>query len=613
MQADEKKKREKEKKPARRRLSLAGFLLVALFGAVSGALSLGIATGAELRPFFLLYFREPVLLLLNIAPVVLLHLMVYMIFGRPWLSFFLSTAAVFTLAYAEGAKISSVSDVIWLSDIFSGEFLQYINEASKIHLDLLCIGCLVYLVAVTTLLLVMFLRRRSPWFWGRVLLLAVLVAGGFFGFRYVRDSAEFAELSVYKEQEAAPEHVEYAAKGFWFPLMLSAQYRNDMEPPGGYSADKAKEMLARYEKEDIPDDRAVSIIALQLEAFEDFSYTNAAGVDFASAYADYNYIKARSAFGRLASDAALNDDMLTQRQVLTGCSAAGAVRENTGSYVWYLRSQGYETRGIQTCSRWLDGRGRINSCLGFEDFRYLGNGIDIENRGEESAYPDSDWFLYNEVYDTWRKGLEGGNGRQFIFAASTQNHAPYDTQTLRYGSYTEGIAGPAVAEISNYLGSVKDSFFYIRSMLDRMEADAEPVVVLIYSDHRPEFYDAYEVFGTDTAAKDAQSVLEMHSTSYLIWANSAAKKTLGSDMKGDKGYVSAEYLMARLFELCGWKGPALMQASSEAAAALPVTLSGGISADAKGTVYVDGAPLELQSRLYDLRYMQYYEQTNFRY
>ena len=95
MQADEKKKKEKEKKPARRRLSLAGFLLVALFGAVSGALSLGIATGAELRPFFLLYFREPVLLLLNIAPVVLLHLMVYMIFGRPWLSFFLSTAAVF--------------------------------------------------------------------------------------------------------------------------------------------------------------------------------------------------------------------------------------------------------------------------------------------------------------------------------------------------------------------------------------------------------------------------------------------------------------------------------------------------------------------------------------
>ena len=83
MQADEKKKKEKEKKPARRRLSLAGFLLVALFGAVSGALSLGIATGAELRPFFLLYFREPVLLLLNIAPVVLLHLMVYMIFGRP--------------------------------------------------------------------------------------------------------------------------------------------------------------------------------------------------------------------------------------------------------------------------------------------------------------------------------------------------------------------------------------------------------------------------------------------------------------------------------------------------------------------------------------------------
>lgn len=613
MQTDEKKKKEKEKKPARRRLSLVGFLLIAVFGAVSGALSLGIATGTELRPFFLLYFEEPLLLLLNIAPVVLLHLMVYMILGRPWLSFFLSSAAVFTLAYAEGAKLDAVSDVLWLSDVFSGEFLQYINEASKIHLDLLCIGCLVYLVAVTTLLLVMFLRRRSPWFWGRILLLAVLVAGGFFGFRYVRDNADLAELSVYKEQEPAPGHVEYAAKGFWFPLMLSAQNRNDIEPPGGYSADKAKEMLSRYEKDDIPEDRAVSIIVLQLEAFEDFSYTNAQGVDFASAYADYNYIKARSAFGRLAADADLSDDMLTQWQVLTGCSSSGAIREKTNSYVWYLRSQGYDARGIQTCSRWLDGRGRINSCLGLDDFRYLGNGIEMEQRGEESDHPDSDWYLYNEVYAIWRKGLESGNGRQFIFAASTQNHAPYDTQTLRYGSFTEGIAGPAVAEISNYLGCAKDSFFYIRSMLERMEADAEPVVVLMYSDHRPELTDAYGVFGTDTSGKDAQSVLEMKSTGYMIWANSAAKKTLGSDMKGDKGYVSAEYLMARLFELCGWNGPALMQASSEAAAALPVTLSGGISADAKGAVYVDGAPLELQSRLYDLRYMQYYEQTNFRY
>ena len=122
-----------------------------------------------------------------------------------------------------------------------------------------------------------------------------------------------------------------------------------------------------------------------------------------------------------------------------------------------------------------------------------------------------------------------------------------------------------------------------------------------------------KVFGTDTAAKDAQSVLEMHSTSYLIWANSAAKKLLGGSFKGDAGYVSAEYLTARLFELCGYSGPALMQASSEAAAQLPVTLSSGIFADEKGTVYADGAPLELQSRLYDLRYMQYYEQTNFRY
>ena len=591
---------------------MVGFLLVVVFGAVSGVLSLGLATGDELRPFFLLYLKEPTLLLLNIAPVVLLHLIVYMIFGRPWFSFLVATAAVFTLGYAEGAKINTAGDVIWLSDVFSGEFLQYIDDPSKIHLDLLAIGCLIYLVAVTALLFVMFLRRRSPWFWGRMILLAVLIAGGFFGYRYIRGSEAFAELSVYKEQDPAPEHVEYAARGFWLPLMLSAENRNDIEPPGGYSAGTAKEMLSRYEKEDILQERAVSLIVIQLEAFEDFSYTNAAGVDFKSAYADYEYIKGQSAFGRLASDADPSDDVLTARQVLTGYSSVGAIREKTGSFVWYLRAQGYQTKGIQTCSRWLSGRGRINSCLGFEEFRYTGSGIEAQGLGD-SSWPDSDWYLYAEVYDMWRKGLEEGKDRQFIFAASTQGHAPYETVSLKYGSFTDGITGPAAAELSNYLGCVKDSFYYIRNMLERMEEAEEPVAVLIYSDHRPALEVSYEALGIDPSAGDASSQLDAHSTRYLVWANSAAKKILGTDLKGDTGYVSSEHLMAMFFGLLGYKGPEMMQASHELMQDLPVTLSSGICAGRDGSVYAEGVPLELQSRLYDLRYMQYYEQTNFRY
>ena len=52
-------------------------------------------------------------------------------------------------------------------------------------------------------------------------------------------------------------------------------------------------------------------------------------------------------------------------------------------------------------------------------------------------------------------------------------------------------------------------------------------------------------------------------TQYLIWANDAAKETLGSDFCGEGGTFSPCFLMMKLFDACGWTGDSNMAAMRE--------------------------------------------------
>ena len=54
-----------------------------------------------------------------------------------------------------------------------------------------------------------------------------------------------------------------------------------------------------------------------------------------------------------------------------------------------------------------------------------------------------------------------------------------------------------------------------------------------------------------------------YSTRYLIWANEAAKETLGSDFSGEGPAISPCFLMNLLFEQCGWEGSEYMQLTTD--------------------------------------------------
>ena len=94
------------------------------------------------------------------------------------------------------------------------------------------------------------------------------------------------------------------------------------------------------------------------------------------------------------------------------------------------------------------------------------------------------------------------------------------------------------------------------------EKETEPVVVVMFGDHKPWFGEkstGYEMMGINMDVSTEQGFLNYYKTPYFIWANDSAKAKLGNDFKGKKEDISPNFLMPELFEQMGIKGNQYMQ------------------------------------------------------
>ena len=99
--------------------------------------------------------------------------------------------------------------------------------------------------------------------------------------------------------------------------------------------------------------------------------------------------------------------------------------------------------------------------------------------------------------------------------------------------------------------------------MDTLRTDPEPVVLVLFGDHKPWLGDnssAYADAGIDLSRWTVQSFYDYCRTPYVIWANDAAKETLGRSFTGEGGDFSPCYLMMKLFDECGFTGDAYMNA-----------------------------------------------------
>lgn len=581
----------------RKRLFWAwNFFFLVASGIGTALLSLLLAIGRYPWHIFFGYFRHPLIALLNILPVVLLILLLYCLVGRAWIAFLVGSVPVMLASVGNYFKIVCRDDPFMFADIPDITTALGISERYDLSMNWrlgFCLFCMVF----GTLFLFFFVRGRVRPRWrlalGAVILLSIIPLVGVYTSDDVYDNK--TQNYEYADQWAAPQV--FLTRGFVYPFLYSIKEAFP-EPPQGYSEEAALEILESYTPQDIPEDKKVNVIGIQLEAFNDLERLGITGIA-PEVYEKYHALEAESYTGNLITNIFAGGTVRTERAFLTGDVTLEDFRRDTGSYVWYFKDQGYHAEGIHPYHDYYYNRKNVNSYLGFDQYWFFQNRYDEINDGhiamDDVLFPDLLQFYQNRDKDT----------PYFNFTVTYQGHGPYATDALEGtdgwwdGTYSDEST---YYILNNYLDSVQETAGQLWDFIQALREDEDPVVVVVFGDHNPWLgysNSAYHDLGVNLDTSTEEGFYNYYGTRYLIWANDAAKETLNNDFTGEGPDVSPCFLMNVLFEQCGWgSGSAYMQLTGEVMEQIPVINTDGFYVEnGQVTTALSDTAQELFSRL----------------
>lgn len=529
------------------------------------------------------YLDHPALVALNLLPPVVLMALLYGLSGRAWLAYALTSLPVLGLAAANAYKMFFRDDPVIAADLLLlGEAG---NMAGKYQLFLFgklaaALGC-----ALVSALLLALLARGRPLgrFRAGIAGTALACAAAL--------SPLYASDQVYQDN-ANEEHInkwsvtqQYVSRGLLYPFLHSVKDAFP-RPPEGYDQREAEGWLAQFEDGAIPEGKKVNIVGIMLEAFTDFSQFEE--IQFSQdVYAIWHALEAEGYSGALLSNIFAGGTVNTERAFLTGVADGNYdYRGEAPSYVRYLKGQGYRATGSHPSYNWFYNRQNVNAYLGFDSYRFTEDYFGPVY-GADPVLND-DGFL-PDLTRTVLEQLEQ-DAPLFSFSVTYQGHGPYGDRECWWGEPEDFFTNPGLDDasryiLSNYLGSVMATQRYLSDMVDAFRASDEPIVLVVFGDHKPWLGNGnsvYHALGVNLDQDSREGFYNYWSTPYLIWANEAAKAAVGRDIAGEGPDISPCFLMNVLFEQLGWTGDAYMQAADQCRAQLPVIHSHGVRLTAGG-------------------------------
>ena len=586
-----------------------GALLLSALGL--GLLSLFLANGTYSQAVWASYFTNFPLLVLNLLPPVLLIFFVYFLCGRPLPSFLITSGLIGGLSVVNHYKLAFRDDPLMFEDFLHiREAMSIAGIQSYNMTPGFKVWLLIGYVLFVSVLMGFFVRGRLRKRTLRLPLAAVLLAGmillrGVYASAHVYNSAT-RNLSAVDEVSATQV---YISKGFLYPFLHSA-LSGGLARPEGYDKRLTEAWLSAYEDAAIPEDKKISLMTIQLEAFSDFSKLGMEGVDF-SAYDSYHRLQEESITGPLVTNIFAGGTVDTERCFLTGLCHLPRFRGNTNSYAWYLQRQGYQTYGSHPCYQWFYNRQNVNRYLGLDPYYFAENHYAALT--EESVIPD--YVLFPELFRLLNEALETGRPA-LSFDVTYQGHGPYSRDRLwRETAYVTGDYSRETTYIlNNYLGSLKDTSDRLWDLTRRLNELEQPVVLVVFGDHKPWLGDrnsVYQELGVNLDTSTKEGFLQYYATDYIIWANSAAQAVIGHPLQGEGERVSSCFLMNKVFSVLGWKGNAYMQATEEIRKTLPVITSVGAYLEGETLCAEDDLTPAAQNALYRFRCLEYYWAKHF--
>lgn len=578
-----------------------------------GLVSLLLGLGGFPIDIFIDYFRvAPIILVLNILPVIILQLVFLCIFNRQWAAFLLNALIIL------GASIGNYYKLKFRGEPFSFSDISAIVAGLRIagQYDLTPnarIWIAIFGTAFGSLFLAFFAKGklnkkiRIP-----VLLLCLFSVWPLWKFVYSNED-------IYNNKTSNFDHIVnlwdaqvYVSKGFIYPFIYSI-HDSPYGPPDGYIEDLAIDVLSNYEDINIPEDRRVNVMIIQLETFVDLEAVGFKGIA-PEAYEIFHKIQAESISGRLITNVFAGGTLDTEQCVMTGNYSIPVFNNDTYSYIWYMHSQGYNTFGVHPWMAPFYNRQVKNEYLGFDEYFFYEDCFKDYLADDKDQYV-SDYLLFPQILDEFRRETSEGND-VFSYSISMQGHAPFSDAELLYDEVFldgEGYSEPSYNMLNNFLYLHYDTQVHLYSMMEELRREEEPVVLMFYGDHMPLLSgnntNAYIEAGINLSQATEEGFYNYYGTPYIIWANEAAKSQLGNDFVGKGEDTSAGYLMNILFNELGWEGPAKMQFTEDIRSVLRVINSNGYYRENNVFTTMLSEPSQELLKQYD--YVQYYLTQNF--
>lgn len=337
-----------------------------------------------------------------------------------------------------------------------------------------------------------------------------------------------------------------------------------VERPEGYSAQRAKEILAEYGEDvesteteqengavdnvNIQNASYPNIIVIMNEAFSDLSVLGefTTNEDYMPFIHRLQWGYENTITGNLEVSVCGGNTANTEFEFLTGHTMdyfpVGSIpyQQYISGKIPSLASQltemGYETYGMHpyNASGWK--RDTVYPWMGFEHSYFL---HDFENRYYIRNYV-SDKTAYDKIIQLYEEKEPGTP--MFAFEVTMQNHSSYSD---RHDNFTPDIHVEEIEDFSldQYLSLMKVSDAEFEKLVNYFAMEEEKTMIVFFGDHQPNDSIANKILrlnGTNTATMSVEEAKLRYQVPYVIWANYDIEEAREKDT--DISFLAAEVM-----------------------------------------------------------------------
>lgn len=474
----------------------------------------------------------------------------------------------------------TVQDFLLLGQL--GDITQL--NASSLHFSPLSLGCILFLVlwlvAVCLLLYPVRLERKVSLWAGAGCVAAVALVYG-----VAANPLIFAPRGVSTDQKLSQATVNRET-GVLLGLWRGALNQVHMALNEGDTSPEELERAAQQavelasQEEDTRVAQQPNVILILSESF--FDVTRLPGVTFdGDPLETFHNLQQEGVSGTFYTRSLGYGTCNIELEILTGMNTgllwgedlynmAPQVFSRLPSVPSVLRDSGYSTEMVHMYDDSIYKRTPMFEAMGFEKTYFQDDFAAIDPQAADEAYLEgqregsfySDAYLSKLLIDLYEDGK--GEGPQFLYGISMENHAPYDKKKYDAQELTvafqSDLKGQAQEMLQAVVQGTHDASEALGQLTDYFRDQAEPTVIVFFGDHRPgvgltdggTVYSKLGLCSSDYSRWSTQEMKELYSTDYLIWSNDPAYLP---GQPGDQVDRGSNYLGVDLLNLAGVEKP----------------------------------------------------------